>query len=108
MRHFSAWLHSCLMPHPEFERRRAHNSLQFAVSTSSAPYLNKRLLMLRQALDQTEALAGSGQLTDVELSSTGLKISPLGNNVPMEADTLREALYGMLPQVKVTDLLMEL
>jgi hypothetical protein len=85
----------------------AQNSLRVAVPTSSAAYLEERLQLLRQALDQTDALAGSGQLPDVELSSAGLKISPLENSVPKEADALRDALYGMLPHVKVTDLLME-
>jgi hypothetical protein len=96
-----------LMPHPEFERKLAQNCLRVAVPTSSAAYLEERLSLLRQALDQTDALAGSGQLPDVELSSAGLKISPLENSVPKEADALRDALYGMLPHVKVTDLLME-
>lgn len=43
----------------------------------------------------------------MELGSAGLKISPIENNVPKEADALKETLYGMLPHVKVTDLLME-
>ena len=54
-----------------------------------------------------DALARDGQLPDVELNSTGLKISPLENNVPKEADELRDRLYGMLPHVKITDLLLE-
>jgi len=62
---------------------------------------------LRKTLDQTGELAREGQLPDVELSSAGLKISPLENSVPKEADALRELLYGMLPHLKVTDLLME-
>ncbi len=96
-----------LIPRPDFKQKMAQNSLRVAVPTSSAAYLEERLPLLRQALDQTDALAGSGQLPDVELSSAGLKISPLENSVPKEADALRDALYGMLPHVKVTDLLME-
>jgi TnpA family transposase len=37
----------------------------------------------------------------------GLKISPLENAVPKEAEALRDTLYGMMPHVKITDLLME-
>ena len=96
-----------LMPRPEFERKLAQDSLHVAVPTSSAAYLEQRLPLLRQALDQTDALTCSGQLPDVELSSAGLKISPLENSVPKETDALRDALYGILPHVKVTDLLME-
>jgi TnpA family transposase len=96
-----------LIPRPEFERKLTQDSLHVAVPTSSAVYLEERLSLLRLTLDQTDALAGGGQLADVELSSEGLKISPLENSVPKEADGLRDALYGMLPHVKVTDLLME-
>ena len=46
-------------------------------------------------------------MPDAELNSTGLKISPLENSVPKEAEALREALSSMLPHVKITDLLME-
>ena len=63
--------------------------------------------LLRSALDQTDALAREDQLPDVELNSAGLKISPLENSVPKEAEALRDALSSMLPHVKITDLLME-
>ena len=43
-----------------------------------------------------------------ELSSAGLKISPVDSNVPKEADALREDVYGLLPHVKITDLLLEI
>ena len=49
----------------------------------------------------------TGQLPDAELSSAGLKISPVDSNVPKEADALREDVYGLLPHVKITDLLLE-
>jgi TnpA family transposase len=58
-------------------------------------------------LDQTNALAREDQLPYAELNSSGLKISPLENSVPKEAETLRDALSSMLPHVKITDLLME-
>jgi hypothetical protein len=95
------------MPRPEFERMLAQGSLHVAVPTSPAAFLEGRMSLLQQMLDQTDALARCGQLPDVELSSAGLKISPLENSVPREADALKETLYGMLPHVKITDLLME-
>ena len=96
-----------LMPRPDFDRDLSQNKLQVAVPTATAAYLEDRLSLLRKTLDQTSALAREGQLPDVELSSTGLKISPLENSVPKDADALCGLLYGMLPHVKVTDLLME-
>src|SRR5260370_22735455 len=95
------------MPHPEFDRRLRQGDLHVAVPMSGAAYLEERMTLLREALDQTGALARENQLPDAELSSTGLKISPLENSVPKEGEALRDALYGMLPHVKITDLLME-
>jgi hypothetical protein len=96
-----------LMPRPEFEQNVARGGLRIAVPASPAAYLEERISLLQDALGQTDELARAGQLPDVELNSAGLKISPIENNVPKEADALKEALYGMLPHVKITDLLME-
>ena len=41
-------------------------------------------------IDQSDALARDRQLPDVELNSTGLKITPLTPTLPPEADALRE------------------
>ncbi len=95
-----------LMPQAEFERGLKEKILIAAVPTAASTYIEERVSLLRQTLDQTNALAHAGQLSDVELTS-GLKISPLENNTPKEADELRERLYGMLPHVKITDLLLE-
>ena len=96
-----------LMPRPEFEQNLARGGLRIAVPASPAAYLEERISLLQDALDQTDELARAGQLPDVELNGAGLKISPIENNVPKEADALKETLYGMLPHVKITDLLME-
>jgi TnpA family transposase len=96
-----------LMPHAEFDERLANGSLHLAASTSATAYLDARLSLLRQALDQTNSLAAQGQLPDAELTNAGLKISPVDSSVPKEADALRDDLYGLLPHVKITDLLLE-
>jgi len=96
-----------LMPRPEFDQMSAAKTLALPGVTSSWVYLDERIAGLRSALDQTEALAAAGELPDAELTGAGLKISLLENSVPKEADTLRDALYRLLPHVKITDLLME-
>jgi hypothetical protein len=57
------------MSHTEFDERLANGSLHLAVSTSAAAYLDARLSLLRQALDQTNSLAAQGQLPDAELTN---------------------------------------
>ena len=96
-----------LMPHTEFDRRLTQGELHVAVPTTGVAYIEERMSLLQSALDQTDALAREDQLPDAELNSTGLRISPLENSVPKEAEALRDALSNMLPHVKITDLLME-
>ena len=52
-------------------------------------------------------LAESNQLPDAEITTSGLKITPLVNAVPEEADALMQKAYGLLPHVKITELLTE-
>ncbi len=75
-----------LMPHLEFDRRRTQGELHIPVPTSGTKYIDERMSLLRSALDQTNALAREDQLPDAELNSAGLKISPLENSVPKEAE----------------------
>jgi hypothetical protein len=96
-----------LMPRPEFDRRLNQSGLHVSVPTSSEAYIEQRIALLRDALDNTDALARENHLPDVELNGSGLKISPLENSVPKEAEALRDTLYRMLPHVWITDLLME-
>ena len=46
-------------------------------------------------------------LEDVDLSGGELKITPLRNAVPAEAETLRDAAYDLLPRTKITDVLLD-
>lgn len=96
-----------LMPRPEFRERFVSKTLHISAAASPAAYLEERVQILKAALTQTDALAGAGQLPDAELSGAGLKITPLENSVPKEAEALRNALYRLMPHVKITDLLME-
>ena len=50
-----------LMPRPEFERKLAQGSLHVAAPTSPAAFMEGRMSLLQQALDQTDALARCGQ-----------------------------------------------
>ena len=80
-----------LMPRPEFVERLALKTPALPVATCSATYLADRLDTLRTALNQTDALASAGELPDVELTGTGLKISPIENSVPQ-----RRVLFALL------------
>jgi hypothetical protein len=74
----------------DFDRGLKEKTFPAAIPTTAAVYLEEHLSLLRKTLDQSDALARDGQLPDVELNSTGLKISPLENSVPKEADDRRD------------------
>jgi hypothetical protein len=61
-----------LMPHPEFNRRLTQGELHVDVPTTGAAYLEERMSLLRNALDQTNALAREDKLPDAELNSAGI------------------------------------
>jgi Domain of unknown function (DUF4158)/Tn3 transposase DDE domain len=60
-----------------------------------------------EALEDTNRLAGADGLPDVRINDKGLKISPLEDDTPPEAKLLKSQTYGLLPHVKITDLLLE-
>ncbi len=96
-----------LMPRTEFAQRQADDRLGVAIITTGSTYLNERLELLRQTLDEVNQLAAAGGLPDAELTDSGLKVSPLDNETPEEGEALKQRAYNLLPHVKITDLLLE-
>ena len=55
-----------------------------------------------------ERLAAANELPDAVITSSGgLKITPLDNAVPDEAEALMQQAYSLLPHLKITELLQE-
>ena len=96
-----------LMPRAEFAQRQADDRLGVAITTTGSTYLNERLELLRQTLDEVNRLAAADGLPDAELTDSGLKVSPLDNETPEEGEALKQHAYHLLPHVKITDLLLE-
>jgi hypothetical protein len=78
-----------LMTRTEFNQRYEADELGVAVATSARDYLEECFSQLREALDRTNTLATRGEIPDVELTESGLKISPLDSDVPDEAEALK-------------------
>ncbi|MEO6073750.1 MAG: hypothetical protein ABIP67_10925 [Burkholderiales bacterium] len=77
-----------LMPRTEFAQRQADDRLAVAITTTGSTYLNERLELLRQTLDEVNQLAAGGGLPNAELTDSGLKVSPLDNETPEEGEAL--------------------
>jgi hypothetical protein len=81
--------------------------LPLAVTADWDAYLAQRREPLHTALLTVNHLAQCGALPDASLTDGVLKITPLTNLVPPEADTLTRQAYARLPRIKITDLLVE-
>ena len=91
----------------KFASLRELGELPLAVDTDCDQYLAKRFALLEQELHTVNYMAGKDQLPDATVTESGLKITPLTNAVPEEAETLMRQAYALLPHLKITELLLE-
>jgi TnpA family transposase len=96
-----------LVPSADFTALRDKGELPLAVTLVGKTFLEERITSLEDRLTVVEQLAKADQLPDAVITETGLKITPLNNTVPAEADALMHQVYSLLPHVKITELLMD-
>ena len=97
-----------LLPAPRFAAQRERQKLDLAVDTDCERFLEGRLALLEHELATVERLAAADALPEATITASGnLKISPLDNAVPEEAQALIQQAYALLPHVKITELLLE-
>jgi hypothetical protein len=96
-----------LLTRADYAQRVRESRLGLQVPTQCREYLEERLTKLRKSIAATEALAAADELPDAQISTAGLKISPLINVVPDAASQLDRDVNARLPHVKITDLLLE-
>ena len=82
-------------------------TLPVAVEPDFDRFIEARRALLDARLAAVNARARDGLLPDVTLSRGVLKIAPIEKTTPPEAEALADRLYGMLPRIRVTDLLAE-
>ena len=96
-----------LVPVDKFIELKEIDKIPLNVDIDLDTYLNERLSLLHQLLEKVNRMAENDELIDVSITEEGLKISPVTNSVPKEAEALATKVYSYLPRVKITDLLME-
>jgi TnpA family transposase len=97
-----------LLPAPRFMAQREQKELGLAVEIDCERFLESRLSLLERELATVERLATANELPDAAVTTSGrLKITPLDNAVPDEADALMQQAYSLLPHLKITELLLE-
>ena len=94
--------------HPRiFTTLKRAGELPLAVATDCDAFLRERLLSLEQRFTAVNDMAKADTLPDTIITESGLKITPLTNSVPDETDALMRQAYGLLPRIKITELLLE-
>lgn len=96
-----------LLPKPAFEEMLAERTVPVAVDVSFAAWLGERRQRLNARMAEVNRKAVNGELPDAVLDDSGLKISPIRNAVPDDAEDLKAQLYSLLPRIRITDLLAE-
>jgi len=76
------------LPKDKYIALREQKELSLAVSTDCDRYLSDRFALLEKELQTVESLPSKNKLPDAAINEAGLKIIPLGNAVPKEAQTL--------------------
>ena len=83
------------------------SGLPLAVEADCTTYLKSRSEQLHDALVTVNRLADRSELPDASIVDGVLKVTPLTNLVPPEAEALMRQAYAILPRIKITDLLVE-
>lgn len=96
-----------LIPVEKFASLKQTCGLPLSVDNDCSQYLQERLLLLEQQLETVNRLAKADELPDATIKDSGLKITPLDNTVPDEAEPLMRHAYELLPRIKITELLLE-
>ena len=96
-----------LIAKPLFAAMKEAGPLPVSAPIECAIHLRQRQELLNERLRLVAGKAAKDQLEDVRLSGSSLKITPLQAVTPEAAELLADRLYGLLPKVRITDLLGE-
>lgn len=96
-----------LLPQASYDRMRMEGSLPLAVEPDFSTFMERKREALSEALARVCVRAAVGSLPDVTIENGRLSVAPIRKATPDEALALAGLLYGMLPRVKITELLQE-
>lgn len=81
--------------------------LPLVTTNGGERYLQDRLALLQERLQEVNDLASRDELPGVLITDKGVKITPLKTIVPKHAQPLIDQASAMFPRIRITDLLME-
>ena len=96
-----------LLPPETFATRRKENELRLAVPDRFDDWRAERVDLLETRLLEIDAMAAAGTLPDASITNERLSISSIRTSATDESGNLARRLSGMLPRLRVTELLAE-
>jgi Domain of unknown function (DUF4158) len=96
-----------LLPIETFTRRRREGELGLAVPDRFDDWRAERVGLLESRLREIDTMAAAGNLLEATLTEEGLSISPIRKDESEESDNAARQLYGMLPRLRITELLLK-
>ena len=96
-----------LIPVKKFTEMRDKNTVPLDVVLNGEEFLSQRMRILSKKIQTVCKLIENNELPDSSIINDRIKIKPLENTVPEEAEILGKKIYGLLPLIKITDLLKE-
>ncbi|BGE87870.1 Tn3-like element TnAs3 family transposase (plasmid) [Methylosinus sp. 3S-1] len=96
-----------LLPPDVFATWRRDGELGLAVADRFEDWRDEKTKFLKARIREIDALAAAGELPEATLTTEGLSISPIRKNENAEADAMTRRLYGMLPHLRITEVLAE-
>ncbi|WP_144283993.1 Tn3 family transposase [Chryseobacterium echinoideorum] len=96
-----------LIPADRFTEMRDQNEVPLDVALNGEEFLSERMELLSNKTEIVCKLIESNELPGSSIINDRIKIKPLENTVPEEAEVLGKKIYSLLPLIKITDLLKE-
>ncbi len=96
-----------LLPPGTFAARRRAGELGLAVADRFDAWRTERVKLLNSRLQEIDALAAAGKLSEAVITAEGLSISPIRKDENDGCENVTRRLYGMLPRLRITELLAE-
>ena len=90
-----------------FQAMRDAGPLPVAAPATAAEYLDRRRALLNRRLAEVVAKVATDTLEYIQIKEGEMKDTPLKAVTPEAAETAADRLYGMVPSVRVTDILAE-
>lgn len=91
-----------------FSKMRSRGELPIAAESDFSQYIDQRQKLLEERLSEVHRLIKDKKLEGVDCNTDGLSIKPhRGVILPQEVQKAIKEIYDQLPQIKITDLLVE-